>query len=143
MRWFILTKQEYVHIRNLAWDLLIDAKISELPVDISRIAGLYNIEYNHDADFYDKALEVSKEILSVFWYKTEPEYVEALTVRLLVPAIVLKQIDVKSAGDISEKTGLPIDIAQIRFERYKVLVERNKFGLSKNGNAGIESVYAI
>lgn len=138
-----MTKQEYVHIRNLAWDLLIDAKISELPVDISRIAVLYNIEYNHDADFYDKALEVSKEILSVFGYKTEPEYVEALTVRLLAPAIVLKQIDVKSAGDISEKTGLPIDIAQIRFERYKVLVERNKFGLSKNGNAGIESVYAI
>ena len=126
-----MTKQEYVHIRNLAWDLLIDAKISELPVDISRIAGLYNIEYNHDADFYDKALEVSKEILSVFWYKTEPEYVEALTVRLLAPSIVLKQIDVKSAGDISEKTGIPIDIAQIRFERYKVLVERNKFGLSK------------
>lgn len=126
-----MTRQEYVHIRNLAWDLLIDAKISELPVDISRIAGLYNIEYNHDADFYDKALEVSKEILSIFGYKTEPEYVEALTVRLLAPSIVLNQIDVKSAGDISEKTGLPIDIAQSRFERYKVLVERNKFGLSK------------
>ena len=126
-----MTKQEYVHIRNLAWYLLIDAKISELPVEISRIAELYNIEYNHDADFYDKALEVSKEILSVFGYKTEPEYVEALTVRLLAPSIVLKQIYVKSAGDISEKTGLPIDIAQSRFERYKVLVERDKFGLSK------------
>jgi len=126
-----LTRQEYVHIRNLAWDLLIDAKISELPVDISRKAGLYNIEYNHDADFYDKVLEISKEILSVFGYKTEPEYVEALTVRLLAPSIALKQIDVESAGDISEKTGLPIDIAQSRFERYKMLVERNKFGLSK------------
>lgn len=126
-----MTRQEYVHIRNLAWDLLIDAKISELPVDISRKAGLYNIEYNHDADFYDKVLEISKEILSVFGYKTEPEYVEALTVRLLAPSIALKQIDVESAGDISEKTGLPIDIAQSRFERYKMLVERNKFGLSK------------
>lgn len=126
-----MTRQEYVHIRNLAWDLLIDAKISELPVDISRKAGLYNIEYNHDADFYDKVLEISKEILSVFGYKTEPEYVEALTVRLLAPSIALKQIDVESAGDISEKTRLPIDIAQSRFERYKMLVERNKFGLSK------------
>ena len=126
-----MTRQEYVHIRNLAWDLLIDAKISELPVDISRKAGLYNIEYNHDADFYDKVLEISKEILSVFGYKTEPEYVEALTVRLLAPSIALKQIDVESAGDISEKTGLPIDSAQSRFERYKMLVERNKFGLSK------------
>ena len=36
-----MTKQEYQHIRNLAWDLLIDAHITILPTNIEAIAKMF------------------------------------------------------------------------------------------------------
>ena len=39
-----MNKQEYKHIRNLAWDLLINAKISKLPVDIVAVANVYDFQ---------------------------------------------------------------------------------------------------
>ena len=65
-----LDKQQYKHIRNLAWDLLIDANIKSLPVDIDKIAALYNLEtlINTTKSRYENALIVSKNILKLFGY---------------------------------------------------------------------------
>lgn len=46
-----LSKEEYKMIQTIAWDLLIDGQICEMPVKITNIAKLYNLE---------KALDYSK-----------------------------------------------------------------------------------
>lgn len=127
-----LTKQEYKHIRNLAWDLLIDARISRLPVDIRAIANIYNLGHLIDNSklLYDNTLSVSEGILIIFGlnYPNFPKY---LAVRILAPIIVLKELGIKSAEEISNLSGLPIDLANQRYKRFKILLLRNSFQISR------------
>lgn len=126
-----LTKQEYKHIRNLAWDLLIDSNTSSLPVNILEIAKLYDLEHLVDDDkpLYENAVSVSDGILKVFGLggKGLSKY---LAVRILAPVIVFKELNVKSAKEVSDLSGLPIDIAAQRYERLLMLQERNVFETS-------------
>lgn len=126
-----MNKQEYKFIRNLAWDLLIDANISQLPVDISAIATLYNLQHIVDSSksLYDNTLFISEYILKIFGM-TEPKFKKYLAVRILSPMIVLKELNIKSAEEISNLSGIPINLAQQRFERLKMLLKRNKFQTS-------------
>ena len=84
-----MKEQEYKHIRNLAWDLLIDANISQLPVDISAIANLYNLQHliDNSKSLYENTLSVSEGILKIFGM-TNPDFTRYLTVRILAPMIV-------------------------------------------------------
>ena len=83
-----MDKQQYKHIRNLAWDLLIDANIKSLPVDIDKIAALYNLETLIDASKsrYENALIVSKNILKLFGYNDS--FTNILAIRILSPMIL-------------------------------------------------------
>ena len=127
-----MTEQEYKHIRNLAWDLLIDANISALPVDINSIAKLYHAQSLIKASnsLYDNALLVSSHILSIFGYNNV-ELSRYLAVRILSPMIILKALNVKSAEDVAKFTKLPINIAKQRFDRFQMLLKRNAFETSK------------
>lgn len=130
-----MTKQEYKHIRNLAWDLLIDAKISQLPVDINAIASLYNLQYLIDISkpLYDNALSVSEGILKIFGLN-EQNFSKYLAIRILSPLIVFDKLRVNSPKEINELSKLPMYIANQRFERLKMLSSQNVFGTSKIEN---------
>lgn len=130
-----MTEQEYKLIRSLAWDVLIDAGISELPVNIKAVASVYGAEsvVDDSAPVYDNTVKVSEYILNVFGLDTRT-LTEAFTVRLLAPMIVLKRLSVRSAAEVSRLTGLPPVLAEKRFERLMLLEKRNAFGISKLEN---------
>ncbi len=127
-----MNEQEYKHIRNLAWDLLIDANISQLPVDIDAIAALYDLQHliDNQKSLYDNTLFVAEGILKIFGL-TNPKLTRYLTVRILAPMIVFKELGINSAEEISNLSGLPADLAKQRFERFKMLLVRNAFETSR------------
>lgn len=127
-----MTKQEYKHIRNLAWDLLIDANISQLPVDINAIATLYHLQHliDNSKSLYDNTLRVSEGILKIFGM-TNPEFTRHLVVRVLAPMIVFKKLGIQSAEELGNLSGLPANLANQRFKRFKMLLSRNAFQTSR------------
>lgn len=127
-----MNEQEYKHIRNLAWDLLIDANISQLPVDISAIANLYNLQnlIDNSKSLYENTLSVSEGILKIFGM-TNPEFTRYLAVRILAPMIVFKELGIKSAEELCRLSGLPADLASQRFKRFEMLLSRNAFQTSR------------
>ena len=127
-----MKEQEYKHIRNLAWDLLIDANISQLPVNISTIANLYNLQHliDNSKSLYENTLSVSEGILKIFGM-TNPEFTRYLAVRILAPMIVFKELGIKSAEELCGLSGLPADLANQRFKRFEMLLSRNAFQTSR------------
>ena len=127
-----MNKQEYQHIRNLAWDLLIDANISQLPVDINAIAALYDLRHliDNSKSLYDNTLSVAEGILKIFGMNN-PELTKHLAVRILAPMIVFKELGIQSAEEMSSLSGLPIDLANQRFKRFEMLLSRNAFQTSR------------
>lgn len=127
-----MTEQEYKHIRNLAWDLLIDANISRLPVDVNAIAALYDLQHliDNSKSLYDNTLSVSEGILKIFGM-TNPEFARYLTIRILAPMIIFKELGVKSAEEMSSLSELPIDLSIQRFKRFEILLSRNAFQTSR------------
>lgn len=126
-----MTKQEYQHIRNLAWDLLIDAHITSLPTNIEAIAKVYGCQNIIDGNLlYNNALSVSNNILTILGCPSSMEHCKCLAVRILSPMIVLKELKVKSATDIVRYTNLPLAEANKRFSRLQELMARDKFETS-------------
>lgn len=127
-----MNEQEYKHIRNLAWDLLIDANISQLPVDINAIAAIYNLQplIDNSKSLYENTLSVAEGILKIFGM-TNPEFTRYLAVRILAPMIVFKELGVKSAEELGRLSGLPANLANQRFKRFEMLLSRNTFQTSR------------
>lgn len=127
-----MTEQEYKHIRNLAWDLLIDAHISKLPVDIYKIAKIYDLQNYIDKykSLYNNSLLISYHILTLFGYNNNSNNTKHLALRILSPMIILKALDVQSADEISKLTNLPLSLSIQRLERYHLLLKRNAFKTS-------------
>jgi hypothetical protein len=125
-----MNKQEYQHIRNLAWDILNKAKIQALPIDIASIAKLYNVEnyLKHSETLYNNTVIVSTQILEIYGYNAD--FAKYLAIRLMSPIIILKELKITSAEDIANITGLPLNIAKKRYERYQMLLVRNAFETS-------------
>lgn len=127
-----MNEQEYKHIRNLAWDLLIDANITQLPVDINAIASIYNLQHliDNSKSLYENTLIISEGILKIFGM-TNPELTRYLAVRILAPMIVFKELGIKSAEELGRISGLPADLANQRFKRFEILLSRNAFQTSR------------
>lgn len=123
-----MDKYEYKFIRNLAWDLLIDANISQLPVDINAVAALYNLQHliDNSKTLYENTLSVSKGILELFGMDNK-DYIKPLAVRILAPMIVFKELGITSAEEICKLSGLPQNVANQRFKRFEMLFQRNAF----------------
>ena len=128
-----MTDQEYRHIRNLSWDLLLDARIKSLPVDLPRIARLYTPMWRPDPkiSFFENAVDLSGKILVVFGIQNSAEYAESLAVRVVAPIIVFQMLDVNSAEEIAEISNIPLSFAHERFRRYLASLSRGTFGISK------------
>lgn len=127
-----MNEYEYKFIRNLAWDLLIDANISQLPVDINAVAALYNLQHliDNSKTLYENTLSVSKGILKLFGMD-DKDFIKPLAVRILSPLIVFKELGVTSVEDICELSGLPKNVANQRFKRFEMLLQRNSFKVSR------------
>ncbi len=126
-----MTKQEYVHIRNLAWDLLIDAKISSLPVNVDRIEAVYSLPHRTDcATRYDRMLIAADQILTIYGLNNKPDNAKHLAVRVLAPMIVMEHIDINSYDELMYYTDLPVHLARQRFNRLIELRQRGKFEAS-------------
>lgn len=123
-----MTKQEYRLIGGLAWVLLNEAHISYLPVEISSIAKLYNIELDNSKSRYDNAITLSKNLLKIYICNYDDEMSKLLAIRILSPMIVLKELNIKSAEDISKSCEIPLKIANQRFRQYQKLLNKNSFG---------------
>lgn len=123
-----MDKYEYKFIRNLAWDLLIDANISQLPVDINAVAALYNLQHliDNSKTLYENTLSVSKGILELFGMDNK-DFIKPLAVRILAPMIVFKELGITSAEEICKLSGLPKNVANQRFKRFEMLFQRNAF----------------
>lgn len=111
---------------------MIDANISQLPVDISAIANLYNLQHliDNSKSLYENTLSVSEGILKIFGI-ANPEFTRYLAVRMLAPMIVFKELGIKSAEELCRLSGLPIDLANQRFKRFEMLLSRNAFQTSR------------
>lgn len=127
-----MNRQEYLFIRNISWDLLIDARIDRLPVDINRIASVYKVNdlITEGAPLYNNAMVVSKYVLDRFGINSNQDNCRHLSVRILAPAVVLKELKVSSVDDIIKFTMLPEALAQQRFARLQELISRDKFEMS-------------
>lgn len=127
-----MTNQEYKFIRNLAWDLLIDSNATSLPINIQAIAKLYDLEHliDNNTSLYENALLISDNILNIFGLNRK-DFSKYLTVRILAPMIVFKELKIKSSQELSNLSGLPIDIASQRYDRFIMLQRRNSFELSR------------
>lgn len=126
-----MTKQEYIYIRNLAWDILIDSKVNSLPVDVSRIESIYSIPHQTNLTRYNRMLRASNAILNIYGLSNEAENSVHLSVRVLAPMIVLNKLGVSSPEELASYTGLPISLAIRRFERLVMLRKRNAFETSR------------
>jgi len=144
-----MNKQEYKHIRNLAWDLLINAKISKLPVDIVAVANVYGFQsvLDNSKSRYENMLNISRCVLDLFGYNSDFDFVKYLTIRVLAPVVVFKALDIKSVDEVCKYTDLPPELASQRFDRYKMLIQRDMFCTSnlevkvlKQFSAWIESL---
>jgi hypothetical protein len=127
-----MNEQEYKIIRNLAWDLLIDANISQLPVDINAVAKLYDLQHLIDnaKSLYENTLSVSEGILRLFGMYNA-EFTKYLTIRILAPMIVFKELSITSAEELCRLSGLPQNVATQRFNRFEELLKRNAFQTSR------------
>lgn len=126
-----MTKQEYVHIRNLAWDLLIDAKISSLPVNVDRIEAVYSLPHRTDCSTrYDRMLIAADQILTIYGLNNKPDNAKHLVVRVLAPMIVMERIGISSYDELMYYTDLPVHLARQRFNRLIELRQRGKFEAS-------------
>lgn len=125
-----MTKQEYQTIRDIAWLILINSKTSSLPIDINKIETLYKLPkpINKNQSRYNQCLEVSNEILKLYGMDNNLSY--HLAVRIMAPAIVLREIKVASVKELSIITDVPMDIAERRFSRLQELLKRDKFETS-------------
>lgn len=123
-----MTKQEYIHIRNLAWDLLIDAKISSLPVNVDRIEAVYSLPHRTDCSTrYDRMLIAADQILTIYGLNNKPDNAKHLAVRVLAPMIVIDHIGISSYDELMYYTDLPVYLARQRFNRLIELRQRGKF----------------
>lgn len=132
VRCFIMTEQEYRTIRDMAWLILINSKTNSLPIDIGKIANLYDFSFLIDSkkSRYENCLNVCREILRLYGINYQDDFPKYFTVRVMSPAIVLREIKVSSPKELAIITDLPMNLAEQRFTRLQQLLKRDKFETS-------------
>lgn len=108
---------------------MISAKIIELPINEDKLASALSekIDIGTNKSRFENVLEISKHVLKMYGYDTRYELCHALTVRLMAPMIVLKELNIKTEEELQDITDLPKEEAVKRFERYLMLLKRGKF----------------
>lgn len=177
----------YKRARDLSWKILIQFKVSSLPVDIFSICrkiriklytyqnnielinrlhltqhtnnndGFATVINNHYVIFYDDTIipsmritftvahelghilmgHITKNNIVTRWNRGEetphdPKETGAnqFAARLLAPACILQELNVKTVEEVQKLTGLSYTASEYRLQRLNELRKRNKFYLS-------------
>lgn len=150
----------YFHLRNLAWQILIDSKADSLPIDLNKILQYLNItalpyDFKSEIRGTHKKLPAGKQV--IYYTITADEQQARFTIaheighillkhynlknsiekeansfaaRLLMPLGVLNAIGITKAEDIASVCNVSLESAEWRAKRMQEVVKRNKYGAS-------------
>ena len=142
--------RKYQQSRDAAWRILIDLKISALPVSVTKICKELNIEvklyepkddndgfsYIKDGKAYifvSKNSSVQRQRFTAahelghLILGSDEQEANVFASRLLAPACVLWGLGVTDAQQISQYCDISLQAAEFRMERMRELYARNKF----------------
>lgn len=142
--------RKYQQSRDAAWRILIDLKISALPVSVTKICKELNIEEklyepkdDNDGFSYIKHgkayIFVSKNVnvqrqrftaaheLGHLLLGSDEQEANVFASRLLAPACVLWGLGVSSPEQIAQLCDISMQAAEFRMKRMRELYARNKF----------------
>lgn len=145
--------KKYKISRDAAWQILIDLKISALPVSVTKICKELNIEvklyepkdendgfsYIKDGKAYifiSKYSSVQRQRFTAahelghLILGSDEQEANVFASRLLAPACVLWGLGVTDAQQITELCDISLQAAEFRMKRMQELYARNKFLIS-------------
>lgn len=145
--------KKYQQSRDAAWRILIDLKISALPVSVTKICRELNIEVKlyepkDDNDgfsyikhgkayiFISKYSSVQRQRFTAahelghIILGSDEQEANVFASRLLAPACVLWGLGVTEAEQIAQLCDISLQAAEFRMKRMKELYARNKFLIS-------------
>lgn len=145
--------RKYQQSRDAAWHILIDLKISALPVSVTKICKELNIEvklyepkdendgfsYIKDGKAYifiSKYSSVQRQRFTAahelghLILGSDEQEANVFASRLLAPACVLWGLGVTDAQQITELCDISLQAAEFRMKRMQELYARNKFLIS-------------
>lgn len=122
-------KEEFKMVQTLAWDILIDGHICEMPVKITNIAKVYNFEKTLDyaKSRWDNCKVLSSLILEKYGFHNDEENSNLLCIRILAPMCIIRECKIANSNQLSAFCDIPIKAAESRYNRFVMLLERNKF----------------
>lgn len=151
-------RYRYYNLRDLAWQVLLDCGINELPVDLNNIADYYGIQiqpfsfkntdtrgghtpdnkiilYSADSTEQQARFTIAHELGHILLEHNNfdgliEREANSFSARLLMPIAVLHYCGISKPEDIAGACNVSIEAAQWRAKRLRVLIERNKFGTS-------------
>ena len=144
----------YKIARDRAWQCLIETNINALPINLSQVLDYYHIKIKSFSSNDKQAfIENNSIFLNTQLIKTRARFTVAhelghillnhknlshsihsesdnKNIGLLMPAIVLKEINYIEAQDIADACNVSLQSARYRAERMQELLRRDKFNLS-------------
>ncbi len=171
--------KKYQNSRNAAWKILIDQKVREFPVRVSRICRNMGIEVclytPQEGDSDGKSIIIDRRPIILVsdrcsvqrqrftvahelghivlghigkyeLVNREPSSEDSpveheanvFASRLLAPAIVLRELNIQCAEDIASLCDISYQASEFRWERLKLLYEREQRFLSERGYSCFE-----
>ena len=145
--------RKYQQSRDAAWQILIDLKISALPVSVTKICKELNIEVKlyepKDENDGFSYIKNGKAYIFISKYSSvqrqrftaahelghlilgsDEQEANVFASRLLAPACVLWGLGVTDAQQITELCDISLQAAEFRMKRMQELYARNKFLIS-------------
>lgn len=108
------TLEYYKHIQIVSWKLLFDSCATQLPIRITPIAKLYNLQHmlNYNATRWHNANLLSTSILDAFGLNCSRIAPKQLAIKLLAPSCILKPCMVSDAEEMMQLCDIPYGVAQ-------------------------------
>lgn len=123
-----MTKDDYIFIRNYAWDILIISQSDHLPIDLQQIADSFGVHLQQDLNYFKQAIALCSALLQQIGLNDNEEYSTALAIRIIAPIVVLQNCDIKTYKELENLTLLPEPLSRHRFDR--IAVKKDYIGMS-------------
>lgn len=123
-----MTKDEYIFIRNYAWDILIISQSDHLPIDLQQIADSFGIRLQQNLSYFKQAVELCSALLKQIGLNNNEECSTALATRIIAPITVLQNCDIKTYKELKNLTLLPEPLSKHRFDR--ITAKKDYIGMS-------------
>ncbi|MEF9984524.1 MAG: hypothetical protein RR710_08290 [Oscillospiraceae bacterium] len=123
----------FQQLQLLAWQLLINSKSSELPIRITPIAKLYNVDdsINYNLSRWQNSKIISEKILNLYGLNYSEDAAHQLAVRILCPMCIIKECNIHHPEELVLLCDIPYDEAVKRLRRFEKLLVKNNFYVSE------------